>query len=141
MAPDSAVRSSAVSPDGSSPVRLTQDAAEDGPPGLVAKRAAHGLCEQTQRRVSAAPRTGEVRPNDRRNFSLFHPQLYQVAIGALSPANIAAPLRDVLMKQNNARVLLASNSRAHLAKLPITRASATFAALTRPLPPRRAMWR
>src|SRR5580700_2879352 len=43
---------------------------------------------------------------DRRNFHLFQPLLYQVAIGGLSPANIAAPLRDVLKRQANARVLL-----------------------------------
>lgn len=44
---------------------------------------------------------------DRRNFHLFQPLLYQVATGALSPANIAAPLRSVLKRQKNAEVLLA----------------------------------
>src|SRR5260221_37969 len=43
---------------------------------------------------------------DRRNFHLFQPLLYQVATGALSPANIAAPLRAILKKQQNAEVLL-----------------------------------
>src|SRR3954465_5245028 len=43
---------------------------------------------------------------DRRNFHLFQPLLYQVATGGLSPANIASPLRSVLRKQKNARVLL-----------------------------------
>ncbi|MBZ0289964.1 MAG: NAD(P)/FAD-dependent oxidoreductase [Anaerolineae bacterium] len=43
---------------------------------------------------------------DRRNFHLFQPLLYQVATGALSPANIAAPLRDVLKTQKNTEVLL-----------------------------------
>src|SRR4051794_35241141 len=43
---------------------------------------------------------------DRRNFHLFQPLLYQVATGALSPANIAAPLRNVLRNQRNATVLL-----------------------------------
>jgi NADH dehydrogenase len=43
---------------------------------------------------------------DRRNFHLFQPLLYQVATGGLSPANIAAPLRSVLQRQRNARVLL-----------------------------------
>lgn len=43
---------------------------------------------------------------DRRNFHLFQPLLYQVATGALSPANIAAPLRAVLKRQKNTRVLL-----------------------------------
>src|SRR5215468_5122606 len=44
---------------------------------------------------------------DRRNFHLFQPLLYQVATGGLSPANIAAPLRSVLKRQKNTRVLLA----------------------------------
>ncbi|MEM8910372.1 MAG: NAD(P)/FAD-dependent oxidoreductase [Planctomycetota bacterium] len=43
---------------------------------------------------------------DRRNFHLFQPLLYQVATGELSPANIATPLRAILRKQRNARVLL-----------------------------------
>lgn len=44
---------------------------------------------------------------DRRNFHLFQPLLYQVAIGGLSPANIAAPLRGLLKNARNTRVLLA----------------------------------
>ena len=43
---------------------------------------------------------------DRRNFHLFQPLLYQVATGALSPANIASPLRAVLKRQKNVQVLL-----------------------------------
>jgi len=43
---------------------------------------------------------------DRCNFHLFQPLLYQVATGSLSPANIASPLRTILKKQKNARVLL-----------------------------------
>jgi NADH dehydrogenase len=43
---------------------------------------------------------------DRRNFHLFQPLLYQVATGALSPANIAAPLRSILERQKNCEVLL-----------------------------------
>ena len=48
----------------------------------------------------------EVTLVDRRNFHLFQPLLYQVATGGLSPANIASPLRSVLGRQRNARVLL-----------------------------------
>lgn len=44
---------------------------------------------------------------DRRNFHLFQPLLYQVATGALSPANIASPLRSLVKRQANTRVLLA----------------------------------
>src|SRR5256885_3281961 len=43
---------------------------------------------------------------DRRNFHLFQPLLYQVATGSLSPGEIAAPLRGVLSRQKNVRVLL-----------------------------------
>lgn len=43
---------------------------------------------------------------DRRNFHLFQPLLYQVATGALSPGEIASPLRGVLRKHANTRVLL-----------------------------------
>lgn len=48
----------------------------------------------------------EVTVLDRRNFHLFQPLLYQVATGALSPANIAAPLRAILKRSRNTRVLL-----------------------------------
>src|SRR5271169_3990937 len=44
---------------------------------------------------------------DRRNFHLFQPLLYQVATGALSPGEIASPLRSVLQSQRNTTVLLA----------------------------------
>ncbi len=43
---------------------------------------------------------------DQRNYHLFQPLLYQVATGSLSPGEIAAPLRSVLSRQKNARVLL-----------------------------------
>jgi len=44
---------------------------------------------------------------DRRNHHLFQPLLYQVATAALSPGDIAHPIRAILRKQENARVLLA----------------------------------
>ena len=44
---------------------------------------------------------------DQRNFHLFQPLLYQVATGALSPANIASPLRWILRRQSNTDVVLA----------------------------------
>jgi len=43
---------------------------------------------------------------DRRNFHLFQPLLYQVATGALSPGDIAQPLRSVLRRQRNTTVIL-----------------------------------
>jgi NADH dehydrogenase len=43
---------------------------------------------------------------DRRNYHLFQPLLYQVATAALSPADIAAPIRKVVRNQANAVVIL-----------------------------------
>src|SRR6516164_10724105 len=44
---------------------------------------------------------------DRTNYHLFQPLLYQVATAALSPADIAAPVRAVLSKCKNMEVILA----------------------------------
>ena len=44
---------------------------------------------------------------DRTNYHLFQPLLYQVATAALSPADIAAPIRGVLSKYENIEVFLA----------------------------------
>ncbi len=49
----------------------------------------------------------EVALLDRNNHHLFQPLLYQVATASLSPAEIAAPIRLILKRQRNARVLLA----------------------------------
>src|ERR1043165_7634899 len=43
---------------------------------------------------------------DRRNFHLFQPLLYQVATGALSPGEIASPLRYILSRYRNTEILL-----------------------------------
>ena len=43
---------------------------------------------------------------DRRNFHLFQPLLYQVATGALSPANISVPLRAMFKNNKNIEVFL-----------------------------------
>jgi NADH dehydrogenase len=43
---------------------------------------------------------------DRRNFHLLQPMLYQVATGALSPGEIAQPLRSILRRQRNTTVIL-----------------------------------
>jgi NADH:ubiquinone reductase (H+-translocating) len=58
---------------------------------------------------------------DRRNFHLFQPLAYQVATGALSPAEIAYPLRHIFRRRANVRVLLAEvtdvDLNAHLVRL------------------------
>jgi NADH:ubiquinone reductase (H+-translocating) len=45
---------------------------------------------------------------DRRNYHLYQPLLNQVATGSLAPGRISAPLRSLLSKQKNIRVLLGS---------------------------------
>ena len=61
--------------------------------------------------LSAAKALGrapvEVMVIDRHNYLLFQPLLYQVATAALSPADIAAPIRSVLRHQANTSVMLA----------------------------------
>jgi NADH:ubiquinone reductase (H+-translocating) len=52
----------------------------------------------------------EVTLVDRRNFHLFQPLTYQVATGALSPGEIAYPLRAVFKRHSNVRVLMAEVS-------------------------------
>lgn len=64
--------------------------------GFAGLNAAKGL-----RRV----RDVQITLVDRRNHHLFQPLLYQVAMAGLSPADIAAPIRSILSKQRNVRVL------------------------------------
>jgi NADH:ubiquinone reductase (H+-translocating) len=45
---------------------------------------------------------------DRRNHHVFQPLLYQVATASLSPADIAYPIRAILRRQQNTRVILAN---------------------------------
>jgi len=44
---------------------------------------------------------------DRRNHHVFQPLLYQVAMAALSPGDIASPIRWILRRQTNVEVVLA----------------------------------
>lgn len=62
-------------------------------------------CAQGLRRAPA-----RVTLIDRNNYHLFAPLLYQVATAALSPAEIAEPIRTILRKQHNAEVLMAEVS-------------------------------
>ena len=47
---------------------------------------------------------------DRRNHHLFQPLLYQVATAALTPSDIASPIRRILRRQRNASVILGEAS-------------------------------
>jgi NADH dehydrogenase len=60
---------------------------------------------QAARHLATAPI--ELTLVDRRNFHLFQPFTYQVATGALSPGEIAYPLRAIFTRHHNVRVLLA----------------------------------
>jgi NADH dehydrogenase len=57
----------------------------------------------------------EVTLVDRRNFHLFQPLAYQVATGAVSPAEICYPLRRIFRRRRNVRVVLAEVERFDLA--------------------------
>ena len=57
----------------------------------------------------------EVTVIDRQNHHCFQPLLYQVATAALSPAEIAWPIRHILRQQRNATVLMAEVSGIDLA--------------------------
>jgi NADH dehydrogenase len=59
---------------------------------------------QAVRKLRGAP--AEVTLIDRRNFSLFQPLVYQVATGALSPGEIASPLRAIFKRKENVKVVL-----------------------------------
>jgi NADH dehydrogenase len=48
----------------------------------------------------------EVTLVDRRNFHLFQPLTYQIATGALSPEEVAYPLRAIFRRHRNVRVVL-----------------------------------
>jgi len=59
---------------------------------------------ETARALAKAP--VEVTVIDRHNHHCFQPLLYQVATAVISPADIAWPIRSILRRQRNARVVL-----------------------------------
>jgi len=63
---------------------------------------------------------------DRRNHHLFQPLLYQVATAALTPAQIASPVRSVLRHQANARVILGEVTGVDLAARTVRTREAEF---------------
>jgi NADH:ubiquinone reductase (H+-translocating) len=73
-------------------------------PGVVVIGAGFGGLAAARRLADAPVRLTVV---DRRNHHLFQPLLYQVATAGLSPGDIAYPIRSILRRQSNARVILA----------------------------------
>lgn len=63
---------------------------------------------------------------DQRNYHLFQPLLYQVATAALSPSEIAWPLRHVLTRQANARVVMSQALSVDLAGRRVITAAGDF---------------
>jgi NADH:ubiquinone reductase (H+-translocating) len=61
---------------------------------------------EAAKHLAAAP--VEVTLIDRRNFHLFQPLTYQVATGALSPAEVCYPLRAIFKGRANVRVVMAT---------------------------------
>ena len=82
----------------------------DAPPPLSARRPRIVIIGAAFGGLSAAQRLAQVAADiiviDRRNHHLFQPLLYQVATAALSPADIAAPIRGILSRQPNTVVIL-----------------------------------
>ncbi|WGU42041.1 NAD(P)/FAD-dependent oxidoreductase [Phenylobacterium sp. NIBR 498073] len=64
---------------------------------------------------------------DQRNYHLFQPLLYQVATAALSPSEIAWPLRHVLTQQANVRVVMTGAAGVDLDARSVTTEAGTFA--------------
>lgn len=67
----------------------------------------------------------EITLVDRENHHVFQPLLYQVATAALSPAEIAAPIRGILSRARNVRVLMAAATQI----MPVERIVATSVGL------------
>ncbi len=77
------------------------DAAETGRHRVVVVGGGFGGV-QAVRKLRRAP--VEITLIDRRNFPLFQPLVYQVATGALSPGEVASPLRGIFKRDKNVRV-------------------------------------
>jgi NADH dehydrogenase len=76
----------------------------------------------------------EITLIDRRNFHLFQPLTYQVATGALSPGEVAYPLRAVFRRNRNVRVLLAEVARFDLERREVVLQSVAGLPTPEPVP-------
>jgi len=63
---------------------------------------------------------------DRQNYHCFQPLLYQVATAALSPAEVAWPIRHILRRQQNATVYMAEVTGVDFAAHAVTTKSGSF---------------
>src|SRR5690606_3152885 len=101
---------------GAAPLAAAAGRAAFGTPGamVAGRRSGRPVLSRTHRCRARRARTGRSASGapvritlvDRRNHHLFQPLLYQVATAGLSAPSIAAPLRQILRRQDNATVLL-----------------------------------
>ena len=84
-------------------LRLVSPGSTASQPHVVIVGAGFGGLTAAKRLATAAV---EVTLIDRENHHLFQPLLYQVATAGLSPAEIAWPVRGLVRRQRNTRVLL-----------------------------------
>src|ERR687896_96607 len=107
---------------------------------MSARERAHGVVIvgggfgglQAARRLRRAD--AEITLIDRRNFHLFQPLSYQVATGALSPGEVAYPLRAVFKRDRNVRVLLAEVARFDLERREVVLRSVAGLPASEPVP-------
>src|SRR6476646_4374886 len=86
------------------PYNFGMENASTGKPHVVIVGAGFGGLEAAKKLGREDVRVTVI---DRTNYYLFQPLLYQVATAALSPADIAAPVRAILSKYKNIQVILA----------------------------------
>src|SRR5215472_8857133 len=101
--PDSAAGESVAAPV-SNTSRWILGAPRPERPRVVIAGAGFGGLEAA-RTLAHAP--VEIVVVDQHNYHCFQPLLYQVATAALSPADIAWPIRSILRRQQNASVVMA----------------------------------
>ena len=86
---------------------MTAIHATSRPPRVVMVEAGFGGLSAAKQLAKAL---FDVTVVDRHNYHLFQPLLYQVATAGLSPGDIASPIRGILYRQSNAKVILAKVS-------------------------------
>src|SRR5688572_9416141 len=64
---------------------------------------------------------------DRRNYHLFQPHLYQVAMAGLSPCDIATPIRGLMSGQRNVHVIQGEVARVDTAGRAVHSSAGTYA--------------
>src|SRR5215831_4960475 len=99
------------------PVPASECLASDSRPHVVIIGGGFGGLTAAQSLKHAPVRVTLV---DKSNHHVFQPLLYQVATAGLSPSEIASPIRSILRKQKNTRVLLAEVARISLDSRTVT---------------------